>query len=224
MQESTTREKILKSVRKALIHQSEAPGANFESDKNLFASDVEKDPAIEFAEKLSAAGGTFVYCQDLLEFAEQFIIACNHYQLSNIYSYEPALQEFMKALELPLSTESEHNVLLSTCDSLITRSGSVCISVGSSGNSEKYIKATVHAVIAGANQLTPSIKEAIRKSKEINDQKFPAALHIISGPSKTSDIAMEKVTGVYTTHHLIVFLIDKEPDIKQFLIDINHAK
>lgn len=222
MQESTTREKILKSIRKALIHQSDAPGSYSESEKRIYKS-TDEDLAVQFAKQLTINGGTFVYCQDLLEFAEQFILACNEFNLSKIFSPEPDLDRFLQTLELPVSTEQEHNVLLSTCHALIARHGSVCISSNQTFGSQIYTHASVHAILAGANQLNESIKDAIKTVRNKNDNKLPQALHIISGPSKTSDIELEPIQGVYTTKQLIVFLIDKEPDVHQFLKDIENA-
>jgi L-lactate dehydrogenase complex protein LldG len=59
MQESTTREKILKKIRQALIHHNPQPYPNIDWEKNVH---VQSDESLEetFAKEFTKVGGQFV--------------------------------------------------------------------------------------------------------------------------------------------------------------------
>lgn len=88
MLESTTREKVLKKIRHALINKTSSPFLRVDFDSSVYQqNDVEQD--IVFAENLVAAGAHFVFCENKLDLAIQLvnlgqekkwkqIICCDH--------------------------------------------------------------------------------------------------------------------------------------------------
>ena len=69
MEDSTTREKVLKKIRAALLSKSSNPYPRIDYDSAVFATSDE-DPLLIFADQLTAAGGHFILCDDDLEFVE----------------------------------------------------------------------------------------------------------------------------------------------------------
>ena len=72
MQDSTTREKILKKIRQALIHKTNQRFPNIDWDKNIY---VTSDESLEeqFAKSFTKIGGQFVFCENELEFLEHLV-------------------------------------------------------------------------------------------------------------------------------------------------------
>ena len=63
MKESTSKEKVLKKVRNALINKLENPFKDVDFTSNVFFQQKE-GPEVEFATKLVENGGTFIYCEN----------------------------------------------------------------------------------------------------------------------------------------------------------------
>src|SRR6185295_19858718 len=62
MQESTNREKILKKIRKALIHKTANPFPNIEFETSVYVKSSE--PAeVTFAHEFTRNGGHFIFCE-----------------------------------------------------------------------------------------------------------------------------------------------------------------
>jgi L-lactate dehydrogenase complex protein LldG len=60
MQESTTREKVLKKIRNALISKTNNPYPNLDFDSPVFRMN-EEVPELQFAKAFRDAGGQFVF-------------------------------------------------------------------------------------------------------------------------------------------------------------------
>ena len=87
MEESTTREKVLKKIRAALLSKSSNPYPRIDYDSSVFATGDE-DPLLIFADQLTAAGGHFILCEDDLEFVEGIIKLAEQYKWKNFYCCE----------------------------------------------------------------------------------------------------------------------------------------
>src|SRR5688500_9146458 len=72
MQESTTREKILKRIRKALIEKTPNPYPDLDHDAPVFNNEEESDEVL-FAQNLKNAGGQFIFCEDQLDLVENIL-------------------------------------------------------------------------------------------------------------------------------------------------------
>ena len=62
MEDSTSREKILKKVRTALLNKSRIEAGSIDYESNIY---VESEDAIEiiFAQQFSDVGGNFIFCE-----------------------------------------------------------------------------------------------------------------------------------------------------------------
>src|ERR1017187_9097383 len=72
MQESTSKEKVLKKVRKALIQKTKSPYPNLDNDSQIYAADDESLDVI-FAREFTKVSGQFVYCENEEECIEALI-------------------------------------------------------------------------------------------------------------------------------------------------------
>ena len=93
MQDSTTsKEKILKKIRKALIHKSPLEIGDVDKESEIFSSS-EEPLEIQFAQNFSALNGKFVFCENEEEFIESFDFIAKDNEWENIFCLEPELKE-----------------------------------------------------------------------------------------------------------------------------------
>ena len=67
MKESTSREKVLKAVRKALIRKSEADFSAADSEAEVYTTPEEDSLELLFAKNFSALAGNFIVCEKVVQ-------------------------------------------------------------------------------------------------------------------------------------------------------------
>lgn len=209
MEESTTREKVLKKIRASLLSKTPNPFPKLDFDSPVFHLSDE-DPVLVFADQLTAAGGKFFLVESELEFAEGLVDLGFQYKWKNIVCIEDGLSNLLTECELPHHVTVEDiyqmDVAISTCECLIARTGSVLVSSKEQSRSVPAF-APVHIVLAKASQLALDMKDAFAWFRH-KYNKLPSAFTIITGPSRTADIAGKEVIGAHGPTQLYVFLVD----------------
>lgn len=209
MEESTTKEKILKSVRNALINKTDNPFRNVDFTSEVFPPQME-EPEVEFALRLNESGGTFVYCENEKAFIENLnaLISVNHWP--ELICSDPLLASFLNDFQInavppvkPLGFE----VGITGCDFLISRFGSILISSAVTSRT-LFAGADTHLVVAKASQVVGELKEALTALKTKYAHRLPSQITMITGPSRTADIEKTLVIGAHGSKNLIVFMID----------------
>ena len=66
MKELTSRERVLKNIRTALLHKSQASYANVDYETNVYTP-ITDMPELYFAERFTEQGGKFVFCENSSE-------------------------------------------------------------------------------------------------------------------------------------------------------------
>lgn len=210
MDESKTREKVLKKIRNALINKSRNPYPNIDLDSNVF-SISDEEPEIIFASKFTDAGGQFVYCEDELEFIEKILNLAAEMGWRNFICSEEKLKSFLDKVEFPYKDEDpdkiEAEVSITLCEALVTRSGSIMVSSAQQAGRKSFIYPPIHIVLAYSSQLVPNIKEGYKIIRNKYGQ-LPSLISIITGPSLSSDIERTLVYGVHGPKEIFLFLID----------------
>jgi L-lactate dehydrogenase complex protein LldG len=187
MEESTSKEKVLKYVREALMSKTDQPFPKIDFEKPVFV-ELEESPDINFAQELTAAGGMFIYCESADEVINgiKFLVTCltDHDQLTQAH------------------------VGITGCESLVARLGSVMVSTGQMAGRQIFIFPEIHIVVARASQLVPDLKDALLKLKKKYDQRMPSMVTLITGPSRTADIEKTLVMGAHGPKELFVFFLE----------------
>src|SRR6201995_3022284 len=96
---TTSKEKLLKKIRKALLEKRDNPYPNLE-DQPLYAP-LDDVPEVVFAEQFTAVAGQFVFCEDEIQFIENLLTLAEERKWHKIYCWEPALQEVLARYEYP---------------------------------------------------------------------------------------------------------------------------
>lgn len=207
---TTSKEKMLKKIRKALLEKHDNPYPNLEEAPLYEPYDDFLE--ILFAEQLSLVAGKFVFCEDEIQFIENLLLLADEKSWRRIYCWEPQLQKTLSNYEFPFySTDTDFlqaEVGITLCESLIARNGSVLISNGNAAGRRLSIYPHHHIVVAYTSQLVLELKDGLNMVKQKYDNKIPSLLSCITGPSRTADIEKTLVLGAHGPKELIVFLLE----------------
>lgn len=210
MKETTSKEKMLKKIRKALLEKRDNPYPNLE-DTPLY-EEYNDHLDILFAEQLMAVAGNFVFCENDIQLIENLLQLAEEKGWRKIYCWEPELQKLLSTYEFPFySTDTDFlnaDVGITACESLIARNGSIMVSNGTEAGRRLSIYPHVHIVIAYTSQLVLDLKDAFKLLKEKYGENLPSMISNITGPSRTADIEKTLVLGAHGPKELYVFLLE----------------
>jgi len=213
MQDSTTREKVLKKIRSALISKTANPYPNLDFESPVFRMNDDV-PELIFAKAFREAGGQFVFCNDMLEFAEGLLNLAQAKKWSRLLCVEKPLNSFLDQCEFPLNNDpasiQDAEVAVTMCECLVARTGSIMVSSAQSSGRGIPVYTPAHIVVAYTSQLVDDIKDALNFFQHKYNGSLPSASTFITGPSRTSDIGNETVTGAQGPSELYLFLVDKQ--------------
>jgi L-lactate dehydrogenase complex protein LldG len=211
MDDSTSREKVLKKIRNANIYKTEFPYTEID-----FTSPIYKEMAdsleVTFAQELTRIAGKFIYCENDLEFAEILKELVKENKLGPVYCLEPELINLLKKADIPVESSDEKFLGIKTgltgCEYLIARLGSVMISSRQASGRRLVVYPEIHMVHAYTSQLVPDLQEALAGVRQRYAPGIPSLVSVISGPSRTADIEKTLVMGAHGPKELYVFLVD----------------
>lgn len=98
-------------------------------------------------------------------------------------------------------------VLVTDCECLVARTGSVVLSAAQPAGRALPVYAPVHITIAKESQLLYDTENAIDFLLKKYDQQLPSSLHFVAGPSRTGDIEKTLVMGVHGPGEVFVLLV-----------------
>ena len=211
MQETTSKEKILKKIRNALISRQENPFQNIDFKSPVF-KELEDMPEVEFVSKLKENGGTFVYCENEKDFVENVKMLALQRNWENLFSIDEKVIGLLESggINVESSEEkfTEQIAGVTRCDFLIGRFGSVMVSSGLSSGRRMFVFPQVHIVLAQMSQVVSELKDALKGIRKKYSNKLPSQITVITGPSRTADIEKTLVMGMHGPKELFVFVVD----------------
>ena len=210
MKESTTKEKVLKQIRDALINKSDNPFQDIDFESSVY-NEITESLDITFAEAFNAVSGNFVYCTDENNFVSNFNHIALNNKWSNMFCIDTDLLAILKNTKLLISSvESDflnQKVGITKCEFLIARLGSIMVSSKQMSGRRMNVYPEIHVIVAYASQLVEDLKQALKHIR-LKYDTMPSMISIITGPSRTTDIEKTLVTGAHGPKELFVFLID----------------
>jgi L-lactate dehydrogenase complex protein LldG len=213
MRDTTTKEKILKGVRDALISKKEIPFKNVNFSNPVF-QDLEDEKTIVFARKLIEMGGSFVYCENEKMLLENLRILLEKKKWKNYFTLDEKIGALLEAGEIPYSNDKKDFEAIyagiTRCEYLIARFGSVMVSSGLNTGRRMFVFPEVHIVIASASQVVEDLKDAFAGIRNKYQHEIPSQMTVITGPSRTADIEKTLVMGAHGPRELFVFMIDDQ--------------
>ena len=207
---TTSKEKLLKKIRKALLEKRDNPYPNQE-DLPHYAP-LEDLPEVLFAEQFTAVSGQFVFCEDEIQFIENLLELAEERKWHKIYCWEPALQDVLTRYDYPyFETDKDFeqaDVGFTLCEALIARNGSILLSNGNMAGRRLSIYPPVHIVLAYTSQMVLDLKDGFKLLKNKYGNDLPSMISNVTGPSRTADIEKTLVLGAHGPKELFVFLLD----------------
>ena len=211
MEESTSREKILKKIRDAMIEKTETPYPVIDQESSVY-KELSEQLDVTFAQELVNVAGKFVYCEnndDFLSILQSFIV---EKEWPVLFCFDPILQEFLKKGGIPFNSNvsniTEAKLGITRCEFLVARHGTVMVSTKSSPGRKISVFPEIHLVVGYTSQLVPDLKQAIQNMKKKYPDNYPSMISLITGPSRTADIEKTLVMGAHGPKELYVFLIE----------------
>lgn len=213
MQDTTSREKVLKSIRNALISKLDNPYQDVDFDASVF-HDLDDAPDMVFARELIEVAGKFVYCSDDIEFAEILKSVMLENKWDSIHCIDEDLKNILEQTGVKYTHDSDgfENMKagLTRCEYLVARLGSVMVSSAHASGRRMNVYPETHLIYARTSQLVPDLKDALKGIKERYGTKLPSMISMITGPSRTADIEKTLVMGAHGPRDLYVFMVDDQ--------------
>jgi len=211
MEESTTKEKVLKRIRNALISKTANPYPDLDMHAAVYEP-ITDALDITFAQELMRVGGQFIYCENMDEMLSTLGLLVKTNNLQPLFCND--LKLFNTLVKAGVPVENDVKKLptvrsgITFCEFLVARLGSVMVSSRSGPGRKMNIFPEVHIVLAQSSQLVPDLKHAFAALKEKYPQRLPSMVSVITGPSRTADIEKTLVMGAHGPKELYVFLVD----------------
>jgi L-lactate dehydrogenase complex protein LldG len=211
MEESTSKEKVFKNVRNALIDRSDNPYPSVDFESPVFA-DRGEGMDITFAEEFTRVGGNFIYCENHREVIQNLSDLVSGNKWSRLFCSEPAIGDLLKEAGLSYSSDEKDFLDMETgftsCEYLIARLGSIMVSSRQLSGRRMHGYPENHVVIGYSSQLVPNLKNALSGIRERYRNNLPSMITVITGPSRTADIEKTLVMGAHGPKNLFLFLIE----------------
>ncbi|MEO0310562.1 MAG: hypothetical protein RIQ89_219 [Bacteroidota bacterium] len=212
MQEATSREKMLKAIRKALVNKTDVKQPQIDWEQSVYKKE---NGSLEetFATAFTKIGGRFIYCENNIEFFENLIAQAQQYQWKKVYCFDPALQQLLNQIEFPFlsyedQTFEDEITGITSCEALVARLGSVLVSSKSGSGRKLNVVPTVHVIVAYTSQLVADLQQGFELIKSKYGDKVPSMISNLAGPSRTADIEKTLVSPAHGPRDIYVFLID----------------
>jgi L-lactate dehydrogenase complex protein LldG len=210
MNVSTSKENILKKIRKALSHSTPLPFPLSEGNQSVFPA-LQQEPEVEFAEQFTKLQGKFIYCINQQEFAFQLTSLVKKQDWQKVFCVEekliaPVASQLADRL---VKTDLAHcDVSITGCEYLVARTGSIVLSAAQQSGRTASVYAPVHICVAFTRQLVYDIRDALQAAKEKYGNNLPSLISFATGPSRTADIEKTLVVGVHGPKEVYLFLVE----------------
>ena len=218
MSDTTSREKILKKVRAALINKSRLEPGAIDFDSNIYPESEEPLELI-FAQQFSDVGGNFVFCENDEDFIYNIGALTADDNFGKLWCAENEIQALLKQAGIPFLSSGDDLTQAGTsitgCEFLIARTGSILISSKQLSGRRAAVYPVNHIVVAKTSQLLMHMKDALKAVKAKYDNALPSMISVITGPSRSADIEKTLVQGAHGPKEIYVFMIDDVPPLAE---------
>lgn len=167
----------------------------------------------EFKNNLELIGGKVILCQSKAEISGQIQLICEELNQNQVFCLDNSIAQLIRG-NLKIKREDSDlmqiNIGLTGCEFLVAHLGSVLISSAQVSGRRLNVFPETQIVVAGQNQLTGYLEEAMEKLRGKYKNSLPSLISNITGPSRTADIEKTLVMGMHGPKSLIV-IISEEP-------------
>lgn len=211
LKDSTSREKVLKRIRHALLEPSENPYPDLDFETPVHPL-MEEEKDVQFAFELSRLGAKFIYCKspsDMLTkvralFAEnKWTDACCNEELI------AGLLQHAGISTYPGDNTPFNHISVTSCECMIARTGSIVVSSALDAGRRLPFTCDIHIVIAFTSQVVEDMKQAIDFMRQKYAGQLPSMISIISGTTRSDDIEKIMIPVGHGPKELYLFMADE---------------
>ncbi len=211
MGNSSSKENILKKIRKALETPVPLPFSRAEGNSTVYHPATD-DLSVMFAEEFTRLLGKFAFFLDHIELVKQLESIIRQQQWKEIYCAEEGLKYLLQKNGFSHFTEKSLalcDVALTSCEVLIARTGTIVMSSAQPEGRTASVYAPVHLCIAESSQVVYDVDDAMQFLKEKYGIHIPSLITFATGPSRTADIEKTLVVGVHGPKEVYCLLADQ---------------
>lgn len=210
--EPTSKERILKKIRKGLIESTTQPFPGVDINQSVYIP--QEKPLDElFAEEFSKLTGQFIFCETIKEFVVSLNVLSLEKKWENLFCWNHSLQDIFKKFDFNKCRDGNNietaDAGITTCEALIARTGTILLSSKQASGRSLPIFPPVHIVAANTDQLVFDSKDALQRLMQKYRGRLPSMISLATGPSRTADIEKTLVLGAHGPKEVYVFLIDE---------------
>lgn len=210
MNVSSSKENILKKIRKALSHSTPLPFPQSEGNSTVYQP-LQQEAEVEFAEQFTKLQGKFIFCINRQELAFQLGSLVRKQDWQKVYCVEDVLIDSLSPQieDRLVKTDLAHcDVAITSCEYLVARTGSIVLSTSTASGRSTSVYAPIHICIAYTSQVVYDLKDALQAVKDKYGTNLPSLITFASGPSRTADIEKTLVVGVHGPKEVYLFLVE----------------
>ena len=210
MESSTSKENILRKIRKALAQPVPLPFPQQDMSAPLYPA-PEDDLSVLFASEFTRLLGCFAYCSSEADLVKQVSLLLTERKWKEVYCREqPVMAMFEKAglIQFTDKTLADCDVSITGCEALVARTGSMVLSAAMPEGRTASVYAPVHICIARTSQLVYDVKDALQLLQKKYSNDLPSLVTFATGPSRTADIEKTLVVGVHGPKEVYCFLVE----------------
>lgn len=211
MEESTSREKVLKKVRNALLEKQDNPFLRNAFDSPIYPPQTDSLDLI-FAEAFTRVEGRFVYCENDQELEATLRELASIRNWTQMLCFEEDLISMLDKVGIKADQAlDEYRNLgagITSCEALCARTGSIMVSSRQGGGRRMNAYPDTHIVIAHTSQIVPDVEDGLALIQQKYGVKIPSMISMITGPSRTADIEKTLVLGMHGPRELFLFLVE----------------
>jgi L-lactate dehydrogenase complex protein LldG len=210
MESSTSKENILRKIRKALAQPVPLPFPQQDMSAPLYPA-PEDDLSVLFASEFTRLLGRFAYCSTESDLVRQLSLLLAEKKWKEVYCREqPVMSMFQKAglIQFTDKTLADCDVSITGCEALVARTGSMVLSAAMPEGRTASVYAPVHICIARTSQLVYDVKDALQLLQKKYSNDLPSLVTFATGPSRTADIEKTLVVGVHGPKEVYCFLVE----------------
>ncbi len=212
MKETTSKEKVLKKIREALINRTNPPYEGVDMETKVFKGGESPYHDVNFAEAFSKVGGNFIFCANMNELAQNITAILKEKGVTKVFCPEQEFKKLVLDNRIAfLEDDKSFNsceVSMTSCEALVARLGAIVFSSRQIGGRKGLILPDSHFVIASTDQIVEEIADAFMLLKQKYNTKLPSMITFVTGPSRTADIEKTLILGAHGPKELFLFLID----------------
>jgi L-lactate dehydrogenase complex protein LldG len=214
MESSSTKENILRKIRKALAHPVPLPFPLLDTNSPIYAEPGD-DLSVLFAAEFTRLLGRFAYCINEVDLVQQVSLLIREKNWKEIYCKEESIKDSFKKSGFDQFSDkmlAGSDVSITSCESLVARTGSIVLSAALTEGRTASVYAPIHICIARTSQLVYDVKDALQIIQQKYSNNLPSLITFATGPSRTADIEKTLVVGVHGPKEVYCFLVEERVD------------